>query len=1289
MKKCGFIAVIAMMFFGMAGAATTNFNDTTGNHLWSTVGNWSAGVPTAANAGVINGLNQCIIDGNMVGASKAIAYTISVGTVAASNSSLTVIGDCNIAITPATQGIYSATVLNNSTATINFQSGNVIAGRSFFGNGGVAYINLNGSNVTTRSNTTAFAGVNGNAAIDTDVTMTAGTLSTGHAYLGYAGACRFNMSGGTFNTGTLTLFIGQGNATLSGASEMNVSGTAAVSATKIVVGAAASSSGKLNISGGTVVAPTVVLCEAGTPAPTGILNISGGSLTAATALKVGVVTGTGKIIMTGGTLTAGTTTLPVVTTAVADVNLVGGVMTVSSLVMNTGGHIDVKGGTLKLLGDKRTDVSTLISDGKLTGYGWTRTLIVGYDGTYTIVTADEQVGMDAYNYAPTSVSIFDQDSVVLSWSPGDGAVQHAIYFGSLFADVNTATTSTTGIYKTTQTGLSYPLNANLDPGKTYYWRIDELDGSGNLIMKGRVWSFTIQSSYTVDNFELYMDTAALQVVWNSQGTLEVNPAGVGGHDSAKSMIIDYNNSLPPYYTEVTRDYGSYQDWTLGNLESLVLYFHVDKGNAAGKIYVKLDDGTKSKVVYYDDPDAVTEYWRGWQFLQIELAEFSTSGVNLSEVRKVTVGVSQNPPAAGGGSGTVYVDDILLYPVMANTDIVNFIDYSTLANSWLTADANVSLDGDDDVDIYDLALFVSRWLSSDPQTIPGAATGTIYATPQHLVIAKGTTASTTLTWSTSGCTSAQVYVSVNGGSESLVSTSTGRSLAVNWIGSGAWYVFKLYEGTAHTTLLAWTSVTSHIPPDYSVGFSYWPYERANNSCLNDENWYTFRPIVERDLDQMSSMGVDHVRFLIWPGYGWSLSSGLNADYYEQTENIVDLLSLVAARGMQAWLVFGNSYQDIGNGTPGHYWWMNAYDNNSVGYTEFLLDTKEWIDGYVNAIESSSYKTTVFAYDIGSEYKRQVTNEGWYIRFLLDHSAIPFGKRNVSVLRIDGNTDLTDLAYQLTISPHNGVARRLDFVDFRIYPDNYYLHMPVEEARNTCQSVFPHSTIFMGESGYFCANSINEPNQQNAILDVLEQVDNMAAPIPYYCQWRLWDGSTSGDYGWGYSPHSPKDILGGMSDALGLVYNGDMEIVSSGKPGGWDSGGTVTVALTSGTGYAEAATNTYYGRLTANSSTGSVWMTSSVVTVSGGKKFYANAYMRSNMKNISISVVQYDANMNYIATSTGPTFTPSGWSWNDYLPRAGTWSASLNANTRKVIVSINGTCQANPAYLDVDAVSAWER
>ena len=55
--------------------------------------------------------------------------------------------------------------------------------------------------------------------------------------------------------------------------------------------------------------------------------------------------------------------------------------------------------------------------------------------------------------------------------------------------------------------------------------------------------------------------------------------------------------------------------------------------------------------------AVTDVWTEWQ---IDLSEFASQGVNLADVDKIAIGLgATGDPAAAGGSGTVFVDDITL------------------------------------------------------------------------------------------------------------------------------------------------------------------------------------------------------------------------------------------------------------------------------------------------------------------------------------------------------------------------------------------------------------------------------------------------------------------------------------------------------------------------------------------------------------------------------------------------------------------------------------------------------
>ena len=87
----------------------------------------------------------------------------------------------------------------------------------------------------------------------------------------------------------------------------------------------------------------------------------------------------------------------------------------------------------------------------------------------------------AYSPDPANGAESVNLNVTLSWTTGLGAKFHTIYLGENFDDVNDAVT---GISNGT---TSYNPGA-LKLAKTYYWRIDEFDGTNTY--KGEVWSFT-------------------------------------------------------------------------------------------------------------------------------------------------------------------------------------------------------------------------------------------------------------------------------------------------------------------------------------------------------------------------------------------------------------------------------------------------------------------------------------------------------------------------------------------------------------------------------------------------------------------------------------------------------------------------------------------------------------------------------------------------------------------------------------------------------------------------------
>ncbi|MBR6792180.1 MAG: RICIN domain-containing protein, partial [Ruminococcus sp.] len=77
----------------------------------------------------------------------------------------------------------------------------------------------------------------------------------------------------------------------------------------------------------------------------------------------------------------------------------------------------------------------------------------------------------------------------LSWKAGSGAKSHDVYIGTDYNSVFSATTSSSE-FKGNQTGTSYALDETYQSVNTYYWRVDTIDGSGNVI-KGSVNSFNV------------------------------------------------------------------------------------------------------------------------------------------------------------------------------------------------------------------------------------------------------------------------------------------------------------------------------------------------------------------------------------------------------------------------------------------------------------------------------------------------------------------------------------------------------------------------------------------------------------------------------------------------------------------------------------------------------------------------------------------------------------------------------------------------------------------------------
>jgi len=259
----------------------------------------------------------------------------------------------------------------------------------------------------------------------------------------------------------------------------------------------------------------------------------------------------------------------------------------------------------------------------------------------------------------------------VTWSAGDNAAQHDVYFGTDIDAVKAADASdTTGIYRGRQNATTFTPAEGVEwGGGPYYWRVDEVAADGT-ISKGGTWVFTVADFLLVDDIESYNDlnpdepgTNRIFNTWIDGFGTTTNGALVG-YDQApfteRSIIHGGAQSMPYLYdtnlkiSEATMTLVSPRDWTEQGVTKLSLWFRGQAANDPERMFVALNG---SAVAYYGDPAATqTVMWTEWV---IDLQTFADQGVNLANVNTLTIGFGTKGSPAAGGTGTMYFDDIRL------------------------------------------------------------------------------------------------------------------------------------------------------------------------------------------------------------------------------------------------------------------------------------------------------------------------------------------------------------------------------------------------------------------------------------------------------------------------------------------------------------------------------------------------------------------------------------------------------------------------------------------------------
>jgi len=133
------------------------------------------------------------------------------------------------------------------------------------------------------------------------------------------------------------------------------------------------------------------------------------------------------------------------------------------------------------------------------------------------------------------------------------------------------------------------------------------------------------------------------------------------------MPFFYSNTGGAAYSEAELTLSPAQNWTEAQVKTLAVHFHGTEGNT-GQLYVKIN-GTK---VPYDG-QATNLALTGWQAWNVDLASSSAS---LQNVTKLAIGID-----GSGAAGTLYFDDIRLYPYERQLITPSAPDDSRLIGHW--------------------------------------------------------------------------------------------------------------------------------------------------------------------------------------------------------------------------------------------------------------------------------------------------------------------------------------------------------------------------------------------------------------------------------------------------------------------------------------------------------------------------------------------------------------------------------------------------------------------------------
>jgi len=266
----------------------------------------------------------------------------------------------------------------------------------------------------------------------------------------------------------------------------------------------------------------------------------------------------------------------------------------------------------------------------------------------------------------------------LIWIPGLYADKHDVYLGTVFDDVNNATRANPlGVLVSQgQDANVYDPVAHLELGQTYYWRIDEVNGSPDYtIFKGDIWSFSTEAFvYPVENITATSNTTSEA---DAGPEKTVDGSGLNAADEhstiASDMWLGTVAGADPVYIQYEFDrvyqlhemlvwnYNVQFELILGfGLKDVTITYSVD-----GAEWVALDDvelaqgAARSDYAYNTTVDlggAAAKYVR----LTVNSGWGALPQYGLSEVRFLYIPAHARAPKPASGEIEVHPDVVLTW-----------------------------------------------------------------------------------------------------------------------------------------------------------------------------------------------------------------------------------------------------------------------------------------------------------------------------------------------------------------------------------------------------------------------------------------------------------------------------------------------------------------------------------------------------------------------------------------------------------------------------------------------------